>query len=82
MGKGASASPEESMAEAAPPDAAATKVLKPQAIIDKLNRIPVFCLSDEDGDLLMVQAEDGSEPCVLWHTDAKRWPLDHKQANW
>lgn len=41
-------------------------------IVNKLNRVPVFCIADDKGNLFCAtDTSEGKEPFVLWHTDAE-----------
>ena len=49
-----------------------TRRLPKQEIINKLNRIPVFCIATGPGNLLCAtDGAEGKEPFVVWHTDAE-----------
>ena len=48
------------------------KALTPDQIVEKLNRIPTFCIASASGDLFCAKdGKEGKEPFVLWHTDAE-----------
>ena len=45
--------------------------LEPQEVVEKLNRIPAFCVIDGKGaPMAQVDESVGEESFVLWHTDA------------
>lgn len=52
------------------PEKSAPRMLTPSEIVSKLNRIPVFCITTEDGELFAGTTESGVEPFIGWHTDA------------
>lgn len=48
-----------------------SRALSRQEIVDKLNEVPVFCITNLDGNVIGMRAADGAgKPMVCWFTDA------------